>query len=96
MAHLTLISGDLKAHIMKAMSKGQLTDWLVASASSISHKLWVEASEAYACQLSSAAEAGEEDPVKAAGFYLMINKVEEAVQILKKCGHFRLAVGIVK
>ena len=78
------------------MSSGQLTEWLVASASSVSHKLWSEAAEAFAVQLTSAAEAGDEDPVKAAGFYLMVNKVEEAVQVLRKCGHFRLAVSIAK
>ena len=95
-AHLSLVGGDLKSQITTAMSKGQLTDWLVAAASSVSHKLWSDAAEAYAVQLTCAAQEGKEDPVKAAGFYLMINKVEEAVRVLKNCGQFKMAVSIVK
>ena len=95
-AQLSVITGDLKSQISHAMANGKLTDWLVAAASSVSHKLWSEAAEAFAIQLTSGAEAETEDPVKAAGFFLMVNKVKEAVQVLKKCGQFRLAIGIVK
>ena len=91
-----MISGDLRTRILHAKSKGLLSDWLVCAAGTVSHELWLEAAEAYACQLTSDAEAGYKDPLKAAGYYLIANKAEEAVRTLEKCEQYRMALSIAK
>lgn len=74
-----------------AMASGHLTEWMVSAAASVSRDFWAEACEAFALQLAAAGDAA-----KAASYYLMVHKVEEAIRVLKKAEEFAAAVAVAK
>ncbi|XP_014224156.1 gem-associated protein 5 [Trichogramma pretiosum] len=71
-------SGNLKDNLQKAQKDKHLNDFMVSLAPSISTKFWEELCEAYANQL-----VFEDSPHKAVSYFLMINKFEEAVNVLR-------------
>lgn len=83
--NLRLWHGDVAETIRKAAKAGQLNDWMINVAAGASRRLWEEACEAYALQLAS-----NDDPIKAASYFLMLHKVVEAIDVLSKAKQFRL------
>ncbi|KAM4748780.1 gem-associated protein 5 [Rhinophrynus dorsalis] len=83
--------GDLKGTLQLAAERGELTDQLVALSPMAGYKVWLWTVEAFVKQLSF-----QEQYVKAASYLLSINKVYEAVQLLKGNHLYREAIAVGK
>ncbi|XP_063784441.1 gem-associated protein 5 isoform X2 [Pseudophryne corroboree] len=88
---IMLWKGDLKGTLQLAAERGELTDQLVALSPMAGYKVWVSAVEAFAKQLCF-----QEQYVKAASHLLSINKVYEAVQLLRGNHLYREAIVVAK
>ncbi|KAM9311522.1 gem-associated protein 5 [Gastrophryne carolinensis] len=88
---IMLWKGDLKGTLQLAAERGELTDQIVALSPMAGYKVWVWAVEAYVKQLCF-----QEQYVKAASHLLSINKVYEAVQMLKGNHLYREAIVVAK
>ncbi|XP_068134406.1 gem-associated protein 5 isoform X2 [Hyperolius riggenbachi] len=88
---IMLWKGDLKGSLQLAAERGELSDQLVALSPMAGYKTWVWAVEAYVKQLCF-----QEQYVKAASHLLSINKVYEAVQLLKGNHLYREAIVVAK
>ncbi|XP_040295988.1 gem-associated protein 5 isoform X2 [Bufo bufo] len=86
-----LWKGDLQGALELAAERGELTDQLLALAPMAGYKVWVWTVEAYVKQLCF-----QEQYVKAATHLLSINKVYEAVQLLKGNHLYREAIAVAK
>ncbi|XP_072256588.1 gem-associated protein 5 isoform X2 [Pyxicephalus adspersus] len=89
--HIMLWKGDLKGTLQLAAERGELTDQLVALSPMAGYWFWVWAVESYVKQLCF-----QEQYTKAASHLLSINKVYEAVQLLKGNHLFREAIVVAK
>ncbi|KAM8972948.1 gem-associated protein 5 isoform 2-T2 [Pelodytes ibericus] len=88
---IMLWKGDLKGTLQLAAERGELTDQLVALAPMAGYKVWLWTVEAFVKQLCF-----QEQYVKAASHLLSINKVYEAVQLLRGNHLFREAIAVAK
>ncbi|XP_075458280.1 gem-associated protein 5 isoform X2 [Ascaphus truei] len=88
---IMLWKGDLKGTLQLAAERGELTDQLVAMAPMAGYKVWLWTAEAFVKQLCF-----QEQYVKAASHLLSINKVYEAVQLLRGNHLFREAIAVAK
>ncbi|KAM4039958.1 LOW QUALITY PROTEIN: gem-associated protein 5 [Anomaloglossus baeobatrachus] len=88
---ISLWKGDLQGALQLAAERGELTDQLLALAPMAGYKIWVWTVEAYVKQLCF-----QEQYVKAATHLLSINKVYEAVQLLKGNHLHREAIAVAK
>ncbi|XP_075066228.1 gem-associated protein 5 [Mixophyes fleayi] len=88
---IMLWKGDLKGTLQLAAERGELTDQLVALSPMAGYKVWVLTVEAFAKQLCF-----QEQYVKAASHLLSINKVYEAVQLLRGNHLYREAIVVAK
>ncbi|XP_012265129.2 gem-associated protein 5 isoform X2 [Athalia rosae] len=73
---MDLWSNNLKQSLQDATKRGQLNDFLVSLAPSLSFRVWQEMCETYAKQLES-----EGNYRKAASYFLCIHKIERAIQV---------------
>ncbi|XP_054267558.1 gem-associated protein 5 isoform X2 [Macrosteles quadrilineatus] len=83
--------GQVSQLLTQAITKKQLSDWLVSLAPMAGFDMWEKASEAYSAQL---VECGE--VVKGSSYLLQINKVHEAVRLLADYKMYREAIAIAK
>ncbi|KAG8234131.1 hypothetical protein J437_LFUL007497, partial [Ladona fulva] len=83
--------GNVAEMVKDAIAKGNLSEWLVSIAPSASHKLWLEACQAYSEQL---AKSGKYD--RAAAYLLACHKVDEAVELLRGQSLYREALAIAR
>ncbi|XP_066446558.1 gem-associated protein 5 [Eleutherodactylus coqui] len=88
---IMLWKGDLQGALQLAAERGELTDQLLALAPVAGYKVWVWTVETYVKQLCF-----QEQYVKAATHLLSINKVYEAVQLLKGNHLYREAIAVAK
>ncbi|XP_069825049.1 gem-associated protein 5 [Dendropsophus ebraccatus] len=88
---IMLWKGDLQGALQLAADRGELTDQLLALAPMAGYKVWVWTTEAYVKQLCF-----QEQYVKAATHLLSINKVYEAVELLKGNHLYREAIAVAK
>ncbi|XP_077361495.1 gem-associated protein 5 [Festucalex cinctus] len=88
---LRLWSGDLEGALQLAAERGELSDQLVAMAPMAGYAVWCGAVERYVKQLCL-----QEQHVKAAAHLLSINKVYEAVQLLRSHKLYREAIALAK
>uniref|UniRef100_A0A8C5M8N3 Gem nuclear organelle associated protein 5 n=1 Tax=Leptobrachium leishanense TaxID=445787 RepID=A0A8C5M8N3_9ANUR len=88
---IMLWKGDLKGTLQLASERGELTDQLVAVAPMAGYKVWMWCVEAFVKQLCF-----EEQYLKAAFHLLSINKIYEAVQLLRGNHLFREAIAVAK
>ncbi|XP_056372778.1 gem-associated protein 5 isoform X2 [Hyla sarda] len=88
---IMLWKGDLQGALQLAADRGELTDQLLALAPVAGYKVWVWTTEAYVKQLCF-----QEQYVKAATHLLSINKIYEAVQLLKGNHLYREAIAVAK
>ncbi|NWW82256.1 GEMI5 protein, partial [Climacteris rufus] len=88
---LMVWKGDLKGVIQAAAERGELTDQLVAMSPLAGYQAWVWTVEAFAKQLCF-----QEQYVKAASHLLSINKVYEAIELLKVNNFYREAIVMAK
>ncbi|XP_077402822.1 gem-associated protein 5 isoform X2 [Vanacampus margaritifer] len=89
--YLRLWSGDLEGALQLAAERGELSDQLVAMAPMAGYTVWHGAVERYVKQLCL-----QEQHVKAAAHLLSINKVYEAVQLLRSYKLYREAIALAK
>lgn len=82
---------DVNLTVKKAISSKQLNGDIVAMAMSVSRKLWLEACEAYIKQLESSGEIE-----MCASYMLGLNRVKEAIDILRNHNYYREAIVIAK
>ncbi|XP_063303907.1 gem-associated protein 5 [Pelobates fuscus] len=88
---IMLWKGDLKGTLQLAAERGELTDQLVALAPMAGYKVWMWTVEAFVKQLCF-----QEQYIKAASHLLSINKVYEAVQLLRGNHLYREAIAVAK
>ncbi|NXX93521.1 GEMI5 protein, partial [Centropus bengalensis] len=88
---LLLWKGDMKGVIHTAAERGELTDQLVAISPMAGYQAWVWTVEAFVKQLCF-----QEQYVKAATHLLSIQKVYEALELLKVNHFYREAIVIAK
>ncbi|KAE8613853.1 hypothetical protein XENTR_v10007894 [Xenopus tropicalis] len=88
---IMLWKGDLKGTLQLAAERGELTDQLVALSPVAGYKVWLWTVEAFVKQLCF-----HEQYVKAASHLLSINKVYEAVELLKGNHLYREAIAVAK
>ena len=70
---------------------GNLKDWHVSLAASVSFSLWKTTCRAYAKQLEDA-----NDSVKASSYYLLVHDIDKAIQVLVQSNFFHAALTIAK
>nr|XP_061818666.1 gem-associated protein 5-like [Nerophis lumbriciformis] len=89
--YLRLWSGDLEGALQLAAEKGELNDHLVSMAPMAGFKVWRSTVERYVKQLCL-----QEQHLKAASHLLSINKLYEAVELLRSHKLYREAIALVK
>uniref|UniRef100_A0A665TTQ9 Uncharacterized protein n=1 Tax=Echeneis naucrates TaxID=173247 RepID=A0A665TTQ9_ECHNA len=89
--YLRLWSGDLEGALKLATEKGELNDHLLSIAPMAGFQAWSRAVEAYVKQLCL-----QEQYQKAASHLLSINKLYEAVDLLRSHKLYREAIALVK
>ncbi|XP_060912095.1 gem-associated protein 5 [Labrus mixtus] len=89
--YLRLWSGDLEGALQLATEKGELNDHLLSIAPMAGFQAWSRAVEAFVKQLCL-----QEQYLKAASHLLSINKLYEAVELLRSHKLYREAVALVK
>ncbi|KAM9450672.1 gem-associated protein 5 [Clarias gariepinus] len=91
MMYLRLWKGDLPGALQLATEKGQLNDHLVSLAPMAGFQVWVRTVEAYVKQLCM-----QEQFLKAASHLVSINKLYEAIGLLKSHQFYREAIALAK
>ncbi|XP_071445588.1 gem-associated protein 5-like [Hetaerina americana] len=86
---MELWRGNVADMIKDAIAKGNLSDWLVSMAPTASHKLWVEACQAYSEQLAANGKYNH-----AATYLLACHKVDDAIKLLRSRSLYREALAI--
>ncbi len=89
MRHLWI--GEPGQAIREDIQRGRVTEMTINMAAATSKTLWKDACKAYAKQLEA-----EEDPMKAASYFLMADLVEDALQVLTRAKEFEAALCIAK
>uniref|UniRef100_A0A3Q3WYD6 Uncharacterized protein n=1 Tax=Mola mola TaxID=94237 RepID=A0A3Q3WYD6_MOLML len=89
--YLRLWSGDLQGALQLATERGELNDHLLAIAPMAGFQVWSRTAEAFVKQLCL-----QEQYLKAASHLLSINKLYEAVDLLRSHKFYREAVALVK
>ncbi|XP_072230388.1 gem-associated protein 5 [Leuresthes tenuis] len=89
--YLRLWSGDLDGALQLATERGELNDHLLSIAPMAGFRVWSQTVEAFVKQLCQ-----QEQYLKAASHLLSINKVYEAVDLLRSHKLFREAIALVK
>ncbi|XP_069002058.1 gem-associated protein 5 [Embiotoca jacksoni] len=89
--YLRLWSGDLQGALQLATERGELNDHLLSVAPMAGFEVWSRAAEAFVKQLCL-----QEQYLKAASHLLSINKVYEAVDLLRSHKLYREAIALVK
>ncbi|CAJ1063279.1 gem-associated protein 5 [Xyrichtys novacula] len=89
--YLRLWSGDLEGALQLATEKGELSDHLLSVAPMAGFQVWSRTVEAFVKQLCL-----QEQYLKAASHLLSINKLYEAVDLLRSHRLFREAIALVK
>ncbi|XP_056140464.1 gem-associated protein 5 [Lampris incognitus] len=89
--YLRLWSGDLEGALQVATERGELSDHLLSVAPMAGYEVWCRAVEAYVRQLCL-----QEQYLKAASHLLSINRVYEAVDLLRSHKLYREAIALVK
>ncbi|XP_035034293.2 gem-associated protein 5 isoform X1 [Hippoglossus stenolepis] len=89
--YLRLWSGDLEGALQLAVERGELNDHLLSIAPMAGFEAWRRAVEAYVKQLCL-----QEQYLKAASHLLSINKVYEAIDLLRSHKIYREAIALVK
>uniref|UniRef100_A0A673CB35 Gem (nuclear organelle) associated protein 5 n=1 Tax=Sphaeramia orbicularis TaxID=375764 RepID=A0A673CB35_9TELE len=89
--YLRLWSGDLQGALQLATEKGELNDHLLSVAPMAGFEVWSRAVEAYVRQLCL-----QEQYLKAASHLLSINKLYEAIELLRSHKLYREAIALVK
>ncbi|KAK2882258.1 gem-associated protein 5 [Channa argus] len=90
-AYLQLWSGDLEGALQLATEKGELNDHLLSIAPMAGFQVWSRTVEAYAKQLCL-----QEQYLKAASHLLSVNKLYEAIDLLRSHKLYREALALVK
>ncbi|GBM91858.1 Gem-associated protein 5 [Araneus ventricosus] len=78
---LSVMTNKIETLIKEAADNGTLSSYLVSLAPSVSYSFWLEICEKYAIQLLQA-----QQPYVACTYFLMCNKVYEAIDVLKEKG----------
>ncbi|XP_072302080.1 gem-associated protein 5 [Eucyclogobius newberryi] len=89
--YLRLWSGDLQGALRLATEKAELSDHLLSLAPMAGFSVWREAVDSYVKQLCL-----QEQFVKAASHLLSVNKLYEAVELLRSHKLYREAIALVK
>lgn len=89
--YLRLWSGDLQGALQLATEKGELNDHLLSIAPMAGYEAWSRAVEAFVKQLCL-----QEQFLKAASHLLSINKLYEAVDLLRSNKLYREAIALAK
>lgn len=89
--YLRLWSGDLEGALQLATEKGELNDHLLSIAPMAGFEVWRRTVEAFVKQLCL-----QEQYLKAASHLLSINKLYEAVELLRSHKLYREAIALVK
>ncbi|KAM9333778.1 gem-associated protein 5 [Pholidichthys leucotaenia] len=89
--YLRLWSGDLEGVLQLATEKGELNDHLLSIAPMAGFEVWRRTVEAFVKQLCL-----QEQHLKAASYLLSINKIYEAVELLRSHKLYREAIALVK
>ncbi|MED6293161.1 hypothetical protein CHARACLAT_007880 [Characodon lateralis] len=89
--YLRLWSGDLQGALQLATERGELNDHLLSIAPMAGFEVWSHAVEAFVKQLSL-----QEQFLKAASHLLSINRLYEAVDLLRSNKLYREAIALVK
>ncbi|XP_048853566.1 gem-associated protein 5 isoform X1 [Brienomyrus brachyistius] len=89
--YLLLWKGDIAGALQLATDRGELTDHLVSMAPMAGYQVWSRTVEAFVKQLSF-----QEQFVKAASYLLSINRIYEAVNLLKSHSLYREAIALAK
>uniref|UniRef100_UPI0037E7425A gem-associated protein 5 n=1 Tax=Semicossyphus pulcher TaxID=241346 RepID=UPI0037E7425A len=89
--YLRLWSGDLEGALQLATEKGELTDHLLSIAPMAGFQVWSRTVEAFVKQLCL-----QEQYLKAASHLLSINKLYEAVDLLRSHKLYREAIALAK
>ncbi|XP_061659471.1 gem-associated protein 5 [Syngnathoides biaculeatus] len=89
--YLRLWSGDLEGALRLAAERGELSDHLVSMAPTAGYAVWHDAVERYVKQLCL-----QEQHLKAAAHLLSINRVYEAVDLLRSHKLHREAIALAK
>ncbi|XP_075958255.1 gem-associated protein 5 isoform X1 [Anarhichas minor] len=89
--YLRLWSGDLEGALQLATEKGELSDHLLSIAPMAGFEVWSRTVEAFVKQLCL-----QEQYLKAASHLLSINKLYEAVDLLRSHKLYREAIALVK
>ncbi|XP_008274681.1 gem-associated protein 5 [Stegastes partitus] len=89
--YLRLWSGDLEGALQLATEKGELSDHLLSVAPMAGFQVWRRTVEAFVKQLCL-----QEQYLKAASHLLSINKLYEAVDLLRSHRLYREAIALVK
>ncbi|XP_030601912.1 gem-associated protein 5 [Archocentrus centrarchus] len=90
-AYLRLWTGDLEGALQLATEKGELNDHLLSIAPMAGFEVWSRTVEAFVKQLCL-----QEQYLKAASHLLSINKLYEAVNLLRSHKLYREAIALVK
>ncbi|XP_068592685.1 gem-associated protein 5 isoform X2 [Cebidichthys violaceus] len=90
-AYLRLWSGDLEGALRLATEKGELSDHLLSIAPMAGFEVWSRTAEAFVKQLCL-----QEQYLKAASHLLSVNKLYEAVDLLRSHKLYREAIALVK
>ncbi|XP_062868196.1 gem-associated protein 5 [Trichomycterus rosablanca] len=89
--YLRLWKGDLTGALQLATEKGELTDHLLSLAPMAGYQVWARTVEAYVKQLCM-----QEQFLKAASHLVSINKIYEAISLLKAHHLYREAIALAK
>ncbi|XP_064205769.1 gem-associated protein 5 isoform X2 [Anguilla rostrata] len=89
--YLLLWKGDITGALKMATEKGELSDHLVSIAPMAGYSVWLRTVEAFVKQLCF-----QEQFLKAASHLLSVNKVYEAVELLKSQQLYREAIALAK
>ncbi|XP_028322979.1 gem-associated protein 5 [Gouania willdenowi] len=89
--YLRLWSGDLQGALQLATERGELSDHLLSIAPMAGYQVWTETVEAFIKQLCV-----QQQYLKAASHLLSINKLNQAVELLRSQRLYREAVSLVK
>ncbi|XP_049896526.1 gem-associated protein 5 isoform X2 [Epinephelus moara] len=89
--YLRLWSGDLEGALQLATKKGELNDHLLSVAPMAGYEVWSRTVEAFVKQLCL-----QEQYLKAASHLLSVNKLYEAVDLLRSHKLYREAIALVK
>ncbi|KAJ7997067.1 hypothetical protein DPEC_G00225080 [Dallia pectoralis] len=89
--YLRMWKGDIAGALQVATEKGELSDHLLSVAPMAGYQVWLRTVEAYVKQLCL-----QEQFLKAASHLLSINKVYEAIDLLKSHQLYREAIALAK